>query len=339
MNKKGISLLVLIITIIIIIIIAGSVILSISQSGMIGQVNEAKFKNDIDAFGSELTIYLSEKYMTSRGAFNSSEFHATIYTTPSITDVINSMSNRKNGGILYSDILEIREGKLVINNSMDNEEVIGWAKELNVDKNNIEKVESTSSVWQFDTESRTITGYLLSDISSLTEITIPNYINGIPVEKIKGVIDDSFLESNYDADDLETIIISEGIKEIGNYAFQNMYYVKNIFIPISVTTIGELAFEDCNSLLNLDIPPSVISIGQSAFDECTSLKTVVIPDSVTILGTETFYDCSSLISVTISGSVKRIENRTFYRCDNLTTVTLLEGVEYIGQRHSRIILI
>jgi Tfp pilus assembly protein PilE len=63
-QKKGISLIVLVITIIVIIILAGAVILSLSANNPIAQASEATFKTTLDAYKSELTMTLSNKYVT-----------------------------------------------------------------------------------------------------------------------------------------------------------------------------------------------------------------------------------------------------------------------------------
>jgi Tfp pilus assembly protein PilE len=61
-QRKGISLIVLVITIIVIIILAGSVILSLSANNPIAQATEAKFKTNANEYNSELTLAIANKY-------------------------------------------------------------------------------------------------------------------------------------------------------------------------------------------------------------------------------------------------------------------------------------
>ena len=79
--------------------------------------------------------------------------------------------------------------------------------------------------------------------------------------------------------------IREGVKVIGDEAFQGCESLTSINIPNSVTTIGNWAFEGCNSLTSINIPNSVTTIGDWAFGECDSLTNITIPSSVvTIIG-------------------------------------------------------
>ena len=57
---------------------------------------------------------------------------------------------------------------------------------------------------------------------------------------------------------------------IGDGAFENNSYVKNITIPDGVTTIGDNAFNKCSNLVSATLPAGVIEIGENAFAECNS---------------------------------------------------------------------
>ena len=56
--------------------------------------------------------------------------------------------------------------------------------------------------------------------------------------------------------------------------------LKSIVIPEGVTQIGEAAFLKCSSLQDVSIPHSVTTIGEGAFCRCDSLESITIPDSV-----------------------------------------------------------
>ncbi len=74
-RKKGISLIVLVITIIVIVILATSVILSLADTNVIEQANEASFKANIESYNSELTLAISNKYIQDT-SFNPNNFNA-----------------------------------------------------------------------------------------------------------------------------------------------------------------------------------------------------------------------------------------------------------------------
>ena len=134
---------------------------------------------------------------------------------------------------------------------------------------------------------------------------------------------------------ITSVIISDGVTSIGNYAFYNCRSLTSVTIPNSVTSIGKYAFYDCRSLTSETIPNSVTSIGGGAFEGCSSLTSVTIPNSVTSIGYDAFYNCSSLTSVTIPNSVKSIGSQAFSGCSSLTSVTIPNSVTSIGFRAFR----
>jgi len=108
-NKKGISLIVLVITIVVIIILAGAVILGLVDNNVINKASEAKFKTDSDTFKSELALYVDSQYMENIGEFNADTLNANTTTNPSITEIVKSMDGNKINNILYSDIFSIQK--------------------------------------------------------------------------------------------------------------------------------------------------------------------------------------------------------------------------------------
>ena len=66
-EKKGISLIVLVITIIVIIILAVAVILSIANNNPIENAKEARFKNDVKTMQEELELLKASKYAENNG--------------------------------------------------------------------------------------------------------------------------------------------------------------------------------------------------------------------------------------------------------------------------------
>ena len=127
----------------------------------------------------------------------------------------------------------------------------------------------------------------------------------------------------------KSFIIPDGVKSIGNRAFDYCYSLISISIPNSVTSIGDESFIDCSSLSNLVIPNSVTSIGAWAFDGCKSLRSFVIPDSVTSIGYGAFIDCSSLSSLVIPDSVTSIGDSAFEDCTSLSSLVIPDGVTSI----------
>ena len=125
-------------------------------------------------------------------------------------------------------------------------------------------------------------------------------------------------------------IIGDGVRGIGECAFDDCSSLTSVTIPNSVTSIGEAAFSGCSSLTSVILPNSVTSIGEWAFNRCSSLTSVTIPNSVKSIGGCAFNGCSSLTSVTIPNSVKSIGGCAFNGCSSLTSVTIPNSVKSIG---------
>ncbi len=122
----------------------------------------------------------------------------------------------------------------------------------------------------------------------------------------------------YLPNEIEAIIISDGIKKAGDYAFDSCGSLKNITVPDSVSEIGLCAFRYCKSLESITIPDTVTKIEDEAFEGCSSLKTIVIPSNVTEINNYSFADCEGLESITIPSSVTYIGDYAFKGCDKLT---------------------
>ncbi len=120
--------------------------------------------------------------------------------------------------------------------------------------------------------------------------------------------------------DIKTIKISNGVTNIGDFAFYTCDNLTNITIPDSVTSIGADAFCFCRNLTSVTIPDSLTSIGADAFWYCENLTNITIPDSVTSIGGYAFCGCKNLTSITIPDSVTNIGADTFLSCTSLTSI-------------------
>ena len=125
--------------------------------------------------------------------------------------------------------------------------------------------------------------------------------------------------------------IREGVKVVGNDAFQGCGFLTNIDLPESLTSIGRNAFGGCDSLTSIIIPNGVTSIGDYAFFYCDSLTSIIIPNGVTSIGDHAFSKCNSLKSIIIPDSVTSIGNYAFLCCDSLTSINIPDGVTSIGE--------
>ena len=157
---------------------------------------------------------------------------------------------------------------------------------------------------------------IINSCTSIKKISLPSTLNTIP-----RLID---MESTGDMQ-LDEIVLNDGIKKLGNYAFWNFRNLKNIIIPESVTNIGESAFHGCTALSNLTLLDSITEIAGEAFSNCVSLGKVTLPKNLTLLGDGVFENCNA--EIIFPASLKCIP----YLGDNaVRKVVIPEGVEMIG---------
>jgi hypothetical protein len=131
------------------------------------------------------------------------------------------------------------------------------------------------------------------------------------------------------SDDIKTTVIQDGVKTIGNHAFEGIG-LTSVVIGNSVTTIGNWAFDGCHSLTFIAIPNSVTTVGDAAFSSCSNLTSVTIPNSVITIGVAAFSNCQGLTSVTIGNSVTTIGDWAFIDCYSLSSVDIPTSVTTIG---------
>lgn len=119
--------------------------------------------------------------------------------------------------------------------------------------------------------------------------------------------------------DIQTIVMSEGITEIKDNAFADCVNLTTVNIPSSVTYIGDDAFKACaslpivnnmrmadtylvevidKSLSSYTIPEGVLWIGTNAFNGCNVLS-MTIPDEILGIGSNAF---AGIINVSYNGT-------------------------------------
>ena len=157
----------------------------------------------------------------------------------------------------------------------------------------------------------------------------PKYIKG-EYHIRRGTIcicDDAF----YDCTGLTSVVIPDGVTEIGEEAFRGCTGLTSVVIPEGVTKIEWETFLGCTGLTSLVIPEGVKEIGWNAFRGCTGLTSVVIPEGVTKIEWEAFRGCTGLTSVVIPEGVTEIEEPAFEGCTGLASVVIPDSVTKIGE--------
>ncbi|MCL2087413.1 MAG: leucine-rich repeat protein [Oscillospiraceae bacterium] len=99
-------------------------------------------------------------------------------------------------------------------------------------------------------------------------------------------------------DDNGVLTIMSDTGMTGWRTWDNINAVRTVVIQDGVTNIGHAAFMNCVELTNVSIGSGVTNIGSQAFENCTNLTEITIGNSVTSIGEDAFYDCTGLTSMT-----------------------------------------
>ena len=149
---------------------------------------------------------------------------------------------------------------------------------------------------------------------------------------------------------------------VGEYAFRNCIYLKEIILPdntcIRITGISDrekalpaLAMQavtdsmncfktDKNNVLaectgnisRLRLPEGITAIGEGVFRDGNLLTEVMFPRSATAIGKDAFTGCKWLREVSQAQNVEEIGDRAFFNCGALERVECSEKLRRIGSR-------
>ena len=132
-----------------------------------------------------------------------------------------------------------------------------------------------------------------------------------------------------DYEELEEIIVPEGVTCIEDYQFAN-FNMKKVVLPSSLEEINDYAFYNCKNLKEINIPSEVTYIGEYAFAN-TLIKSIVLPNGVIEINNNTFEGCRNLISVTINGDITSIGEKAFSNCRLLFNINIPKSLASLGK--------
>ncbi|PID84592.1 hypothetical protein CSB09_00005, partial [Candidatus Gracilibacteria bacterium] len=168
---------------------------------------------------------------------------------------------------------------------------------------NITQAATPEACFNFDTVSKTITGYYDNEGNVGTNPACPRDVD-IPAQ-IAGV----------------------DVEIIGANAF-NTKNITSVILPNTVKTIGKLAF-GVNGIQSITIPDSVETIEENAFYK-NKIINLTISDNVKTIGTGAFY-INKIQNLTLGKGLKTIGFATF-SSNKITTLVIHDNVETIGER-------
>lgn len=124
----------------------------------------------------------------------------------------------------------------------------------------------------------------------------------------------------------------QGTTSINNYAFNKCYVLESIatqkyalILSEGVKSVGQNAFTECKALKYVSLPTTLTYVGPAAFHSCTALEFVDFNDNQNDIDFNNwghFYGCTNLKAVSMPDKVDTITNRIFSKCTNLQAVYL-----------------
>lgn len=215
-------------------------------------------------------------------------------------------------------------------------------------------IEGKQGEWEVS-DGHTLSAYTGSD----KDVTIPNFYNNEIITGVEGYADDenwySILNGNENIESFSSIVISDGIINVGNYAFCDMKELKKVVLPESTEIIGGAVFAATPLTGDIAIPENVREIYayafmntditgltlndnlerlcSYAFYNCKNIKgEIKLPDTLYYLGMCAFYECEGISGgITVPGSLEEIGDGAFFNCSGLNGDLILEeGVREIG---------
>ncbi len=128
-----------------------------------------------------------------------------------------------------------------------------------------------------------------------------------------------------DNENIRSLVISEGITQIGSSVFERCVNMETASFPSTLTAIGERAFFMYihGGLKELVIPSSVTTLGEKAFAD-QNITSVTLPATLTTLGTYIFMECDYLTTARVECS--ELPGFCFVRCGRLQSLTLSHNV-------------
>lgn len=156
--------------------------------------------------------------------------------------------------------------------SEDNGHIGYYARNVYTDTDGESKLRTDGNGYVFygDDDGCYLIGYTGSD----TALTLPDSCDG----KAYGIYECAFAYFR----ELKSVVIPEGVNDIGRSAFQYCDRLMSASIPEGVQKIGRNAFYECESLVNVTVPSSVTAIGDYAFEYCYKLVEVYDRSSLSI---------------------------------------------------------
>ena len=325
-NKKGITLIALVVTIVVLLILAGvSISLVLDNNGIIAKSKDAR-NSAIESDEKEKVemAYVSAALKKLGDTVTAEELDSSVGTGK--TEVTTNGDDTLN--VLFSDTehnFNVDEGKVEkakpIKNNYGEDWEVAWTYTNGVWSNQINKGEKaegdvvakfyktgnrvkpdgftwrdTGDVFTFEEgdEYRLVVegNGPIGDLGTAEGTNITSAFGWMlqSVMYMKGATNTCIMPY------VKELVICDGITSIGNYAFCGASGLEKLSIANTVTNIGNFAFLYDVNLENVKLPNKIENIGHNAFRE-TKIQNITIPNSVKKLSGFIFTNCGNLTRI------------------------------------------
>lgn len=113
--------------------------------------------------------------------------------------------------------------------------------------------------------------------------------------------------------EIESIILEDGITEIGDYAFRNCLNAEILRLPDSVKSIGKYAFAENYCLSKVQLPSNLEIIKEGAFSRDCNLQVEKFPVSLKKIETYAFFNCFKIGQHVAKQAGIRISEDAFFQ--------------------------
>ena len=156
------------------------------------------------------------------------------------------------------------------------------------------------------------------------ELIIPGNVKKIGYKAFSEIADNMVMMPSL------SIILEEGVEEIGTHAFSKIKSLNSISLPQTLTTIGDSAFRD-GALSKITIPSGVKTIGHYAFRNCSRLKEVNFNEGIESIGSSAFSGCYGLNKLDLPSTLNTIGDYAFRGCSALQCIILGKNLLNLGK--------
>ncbi len=316
-RKQGISLIVLVIIIIVMIILAASVVLTLSNTGIINKANEAVDKTNLNEVQNLATLVWAEELVD--GKRGDSLKTAVLekmkdYTTK--YDIIVT-----DAGVTVNKPRDYYDGVNVV---ATDSSYFEFEFDETTKTATLVDVKEEHAEWAYYNNNTTNTYYkykypvciIDENNNRITEIVVPAKVTG--------------------EDGEEYIVTAIGISAFGHqggYVTEPYSQITKVILPNTIEKIDEWAFANLTALTQVKLSSNLKNLENCSFGRCTELESITLPKSLEEIDGYAFSSSTGLKSLIYEGTIEEWGNVTIKRSwiSPIYTITCSNGVVEIEE--------